>query len=112
MADAACLRLLRCPIVNMLCSQEAAVSQHPHAARRQARPHGAGKGAGGSQSQAGSGGPQPRDPARATTAEAEALQKADRIGRELKARQEQGELQGQPVPGRSQTGPRAGCLSR
>ena len=74
----------------MLGSQEAAASQHPHAARQQAQHQGAGKGGKGGQSPAGSGGPQHRD-ARATTAETEALRKADRVGRELKAKQEQGE---------------------
>ena len=95
--NAACVRLLGCPIACTLCSQEAAASQHAHAARRQARPHGAGKGGKGGQAQAGSAGPQQRDPVRATTAEAEALRKADRVGQELKARQEQGELHGRPV---------------
>ena len=95
--NAARVRLLGCPTARTLCSQEAAASQHPHAARRQARAHGAGKGGKGDQAQAGSAGPHQRDPVRATTAEAEALRKADRVGQELKARQEQGELHGQPV---------------
>lgn len=81
----------RVPITRMLCSQEAAASQHPHAARQQAQPQGAGRGGRGGHLQAGSDGPQQRDPPRATTAEAEALQKADRVGRELRAKQEQGE---------------------